>query len=97
NQTVLLPWLWQAIAATYIAIGRPAIPDPDAIQTWRTVESPAWPDLLRDAIAEEDEHIVKLCYSALFLGRMTGDRMFRWLAAREIGALKGIGLPAWRK
>ena len=47
--------------------------------------------------AQDDEHTVKLCYSALSLGRLTGDRLFRWLAAREVGALKDIGLPAWRR
>jgi len=93
---VLLPWLWQACAAAYIAIGRPAIPEADAIEAWRATETPAWPELLRSALAEQDEHAVKLCYSALFLGRLTGDRMFRWLAAREIGALKGALRPAWQ-
>ncbi len=93
---VLLPWLWQALAAAYVAIGRPALPEADAIEGWRAAEPPAWPDLLSKALAEEDEHTVKLCYSALCLGRLTGDRMFRWLAAREIGALKDKRLPAWR-
>jgi hypothetical protein len=97
NQNVMLPWLWQALASAYVSIGRPAVPDADAIQTWRSVESPAWPDLLKNALAEEDEHSVKLCYSALFLGRLTGDRLFRWLAAREIGALKNGLRPAWQK
>ena len=93
---VLLLWLWQGIAAAYIAIGRPAIPAADTIEAWRVTETPAWPELLRSALAEEDEHTVKLCYSALSLGRLTGDRLFRWLAAREVGALQGLGLPAWR-
>lgn len=93
---VLLPWLWQALAAAYVAIGRPQLPDEATIETWRATETAAWGDLLRSAVTEEDEHTVKLCYSALYLGRMTGDRMFRWLAAREIGALKGAPLPAWR-
>jgi len=96
DPTILLPWLWQAFAAAYVAIGRPAMPEADAIEAWRTTETPAWPDLLRSALAEEDEHSVKLCYSALFLGRLSGDRMFRWLAAREVGALKTMGRPAWR-
>jgi len=94
---VLLPWLWQACAAAYVAIGRPAIPEASRIEAWRTIETPAWPEILKCALAEEDEHAVKLCYSALFLSRLTGDRMFRWLAAREVGALKSIGLPAWRR
>jgi hypothetical protein len=92
---VLLPWLWQGLAAAYIAIGRPAIPEADAIEVRRAAETPAWPELLRSALAQDDEHAVKLCYSALSLGRLTGDRLFRWLAAREVGALKEIGPPAW--
>jgi hypothetical protein len=94
---VLLPWLWQGLAAAYIGIGRPALPETDAVAAWRSTESPDWPELLRSALAQDDEHAVKLCYSALSLGRHTGDRLFRWLAAREVGALKGIGLPAWRR
>ncbi|WP_119300176.1 questin oxidase family protein [Dongia deserti] len=94
---VMLPWLWQGLAAAYIAIGRPAIPETDIVEARRAAETPAWLDLLGSAVAEEDEHTVKLCYSALFLGRLTGDRLFRWLAAREVGALKDVGLPAWRR
>ncbi|HET6161611.1 MAG TPA: questin oxidase family protein [Dongiaceae bacterium] len=93
---ILLPWLWQGVAAAYIAIGRPAIPTTDTIEAWRVTETPPWPDLLRSALSQEDEHTVKLCYSALSLGRLTGERLFRWLAAREVGALKNTGLPAWR-
>jgi hypothetical protein len=94
---VLLPWLWQGLAAAYIAIGRPALPDADTITAWRAADTPAWPALLSNALAEDDEHTVKLCYAALSLGRLTGDRLFRWLAAREVGALKSVDLPAWRK
>jgi hypothetical protein len=97
EQKVLLPWLWQGIAAAYVATGRPALPAAETIEGWRTAESPAWPELLRSAVAQDDEHSVKLCYSALSLGRLTGDRLFRWLAAREVGALKEPGLPAWRR
>ena len=96
DQAVLVPWLWQALAAAYIAIGRPAIPEADTLASWRGAEVPAWPDLLKDALVEIDEHSVKLCYSALYLSRLTGDRMFRWLAAREIGGLIGVRRPAWR-
>ncbi len=93
---VLLPWLWQAIAAAYVAIERPPLPDEATVEAWRAADSPQWTDLLRNALREEDEHSVKLCYSALCLGRLTGDRLFRWLAAREVGALKGVARPAWR-
>jgi hypothetical protein len=96
EQRILLPWLWQGLAAAYIAIGRPALPDADTLTAWRAAETPAWPELLSSALAQDDEHTVKLCYAALSLGRLTGDRLFRWLAAREVGALKGVGLPAWR-
>jgi Questin oxidase-like len=93
---VLLPWLWQGVAAAYIGIGQPALPEAAEIEVWRATETPAWPDLVRSAVVQDDEHTVKLCYAALSLGRLTGDRLFRWLAAREVGALKDVGLPAWR-
>jgi hypothetical protein len=94
---VLLPWMWQGLAAAYIGIGRPALPEVDTITAWCTTETPAWPELLRGALAQDDEHAVKLCYAALSLGRLSGNRLFRWLAAREVGVLKDVGLPAWRR
>ena len=92
----LLPWLWQGMAAAYIAIGRPSLPGADMVAMWRNSTVPAWQDLLQRALAETDEHAVKLIYSALYLGRLTGDRLFRWLAARETGVLRSTPKPAWQ-
>lgn len=93
---VLLPWLWQGLAAAYIAIGRPAMPGADMLALWRGATVPGWQDLLQRGLAESDEHAVKLIYSALYLGRLSGDRLFRWLAARETGVLRSTPKPAWQ-
>lgn len=93
---VLLPWLWQGMAAGYIAIGRPPMPNADAINLWRNATVPSWQEILQRALGETDEHAVKVMYSALYLGRLTGDRLFRWLAARETGVLRSTAMPAWR-
>jgi len=93
---VLLPWLWQGMAAAYIAIGRPMLPSADALAIWRNATVPGWQEILQRALVETDEHAVKLIYSALYLGRLTGDRLFRWLAARETGVLRSTSKPAWR-
>lgn len=93
---VLLPWLWQGMAAAYIAIGRPNLPGADMVAMWRNSTVPSWQDLLQRGLAETDEHAVKLIYSALYLGRLTGDRLFRWLAARETGTLRSAPKPAWQ-
>ena len=93
---MLLPWLWQGMAAAYIAIGRPSLPDADMVAMWRNSTVPGWQDLLERGIAEKDEHAVKLIYSSLYLGRLTGDRIFRWLAARETGVLRSASKPAWQ-
>lgn len=93
---VLLPWLWQGMAAGYIAIGRPALPNADTLNLWRNATVPGWQEILQHALGETDEHAVKLIYSALYLGRLTGDRLFRWLAARETGVLRSTAMPAWR-
>ncbi|HNB25620.1 MAG TPA: questin oxidase family protein [Alphaproteobacteria bacterium] len=93
---VLLPWLWQGMAAGYIAIGRPALPDADTLALWRNATVPNWQDILQRALGERDEHVVKLIYSALYLGRLTGDRLFRWLAARETGVLRSTAKPMWQ-
>lgn len=92
----LLPWLWQGLAAGYIAIGRPALPSADMLAIWRSATVPGWQEILQRALAETDEHAVKLIYSALYLGRLTGDRLFRWLAARETGVLGSTPKPAWQ-
>ncbi|HWA47280.1 MAG TPA: questin oxidase family protein [Dongiaceae bacterium] len=93
---VLLPWLWQGMAAAYIAIGKPQLPGADMVGMWRNSTVPNWQELLQRGIAEQDEHAVKLIYSALYLGRLTGDRIFRWLAARETGTLRSAPKPAWQ-
>lgn len=93
---VLLPWLWQGMAAAYIAIGRPNLPGADMVGMWRNSTVPSWQDLLQRGLAETDEHAVKLIYSSLYLGRLTGDRIFRWLAARETGVLRSTPKPAWQ-
>lgn len=93
---VLLPWLWQGMAAAYVAIERPPLPDADMVAMWRNSTVPSWQDLLQRALTETDEHAVKLIYSALYLGRLTGDRLFRWLAARETGVLRSTPKPAWQ-
>jgi hypothetical protein len=41
EQEVLLPWLWQGLAAAYIGLGRPALPEADTIAAWRAAETPA--------------------------------------------------------
>ncbi len=93
---VLLPWLWQGMAAAYIVIGRPVLPDADMLGLWRNATVPNWQDILQRALGEKDEHVVKLIYSTLYLGRLTGDRLFRWLAARETGVLRSTAKPVWQ-
>lgn len=96
SPNVLLPWLWQGMAAAYIAIGRPQLPSADMIAMWRNSTAPTWQELLPRGLGETDEHAVKLIYSALYLGRLTGDRLFRWLAARETGVLRSTPKPSWQ-
>lgn len=93
---ILLPWLWQGMAAGYIAIGRPALPSAETVALWRNATVPAWQEILQRALGESDEHVVKLIYSSLQLGRLTGDRLFRWLAARETGVLRSTAKPIWQ-
>src|SRR5262249_38740648 len=37
---ILLPWLWQGMAAAYIAIGRPSLPGADMVAMWRNSTVP---------------------------------------------------------
>lgn len=76
---------WAAIAAAYLSIGKPAPATPMQMAAWRVATVPDWPAILAAAIDSDDEHVVKLTYACLEEGRLTGDRIYRWLAARATG------------
>jgi hypothetical protein len=74
--------LWMGICATYVVAGAP--PMLPALREERRMSAatlPNWDEILRYAIASEDDHVVKATY-ALWQHPHAGDPIFRWAAAR---------------
>jgi uncharacterized Zn finger protein len=76
---------WAAYAAAYLSIGKPVFASAAQLSDLRVAKVPDWPAILAAATAADDEHVIKLCYACLEEGRLTGDRIYRWLAARAAG------------
>jgi hypothetical protein len=78
QQALALRYHFEAIAAAYLTMGTPRIAPVD------TTHAPAWDDLVATALASDDEHVVKLTYTAQAEARAHGDdATYRWCAARE--------------
>jgi hypothetical protein len=87
----LLPWcaepdvtirhLWQAIAAGYLSIGRPTIPEVPPLDT---PQPPDWPAILEAACEADDEHVIKIVYSCWVEDTAYNDPLYRAVAARAI-------------
>jgi hypothetical protein len=74
-------YLWQAIAAAYLSIGKPAIPDMPPLDA---AEAPEWPAILSAACEAEDEHVIKIVYSCWAEDAAYNDPLYRAVAARAI-------------
>jgi questin oxidase-like protein len=84
---VVLPWcedrelalrcLWQALAAAYLSIGKPPVPEAPMADA---PEAPAWPTLLARVRELADEHAIKLVYSCWVEDQAYGDPLYRTVA-----------------
>jgi hypothetical protein len=77
DRDAALRWIWQALAAAYLSIGKPAIPECLPIET---EEAAAWPDILARAREAADEHVVKIVYSCWAEDEAYGDPLYRAVA-----------------
>jgi hypothetical protein len=77
EREAVLRWLWQALAAAYLSIGKPAIPERVPLERGPV---PAWPAILERARAAADEHVIKLVYSCWAEDEAYGDPLYRAVA-----------------
>ncbi len=75
---------WQVVAALVPSIGFPELPTPEAIEAWRRLPCPDWPTIMATAVASPDEHDISLVFSASEEEKLTGDRLYRVVAARRL-------------
>jgi hypothetical protein len=73
--------LWQALAAAYLSIGKPAIPEAPPLDP---TDAPDWPAILERAREAADEHVIKIVYSCWVEDATYADPLFRAVAARAI-------------
>ena len=79
-----LRYFWQAIAALYPLIGFPDLPDAEALEDWRRLPCPDWPEIEAAAVRSDDEHDLSLVFSAREEFRTFGDRLYQVVAARRV-------------
>ena len=75
----------QAVAAGYVASGAPALPDDRTLEGLRAARLPEWEEVRAAAVASPDVHVTKLVYTCRIEVAATGDPLYAWLAAREVG------------
>ena len=80
QQALALRFLFQSMSAAYLTIATPPIEPVDVMR------APQWDDIVAAAFASDDEHVVKLAYSAQEEAAVHGDdATYRWCAALEAG------------
>ena len=81
----LSSWWFQALCAAYVTIGAPGLGDPSAsVGPW--LERPArWDEVALAATLSDDEHVVKLVYTARELAARSTDPLLLAAASRQAG------------
>lgn len=75
----------QAVTAGYVAGGRVELPTADGLDRLRAVPLPGWDEVRAAAVTTPDVHATKLVFTCRLERRATGDPLYDWLAAREVG------------
>lgn len=83
----LAAYWWEVVMSLYAKIGMPDLPDPALLDQWRTLVPPSDAAIAAAAVASDDEHDHSLVFSALEEFRVTGDPLYRVVAARRVGLL----------
>jgi Questin oxidase-like len=81
----LTAYWFQALAAAYATIGAPRLSDPTIpLEPWLEVATP-WDAIAAAATSSDDEHVVKLVYTARTLDARAPNPLLRAAAARQAG------------
>jgi len=78
---------WEVVLSLYTRIGMPELPDAATLDRWRNLAVPADADIAARAVASDDEHDHSLVFSALEEFKLTGDPLYRVVAARRVGLI----------
>jgi hypothetical protein len=78
---------WEVVMALYTRIGMPELPDAATLDRWRSIPVPPDAAIRAAAVASDDEHDHSLVFSAFEEFRLTGDPLYRVVAARRVGLI----------
>lgn len=73
------------LLVAYAAIGAPTLLDADETDALRRSNLPTRTTIEVRAVADDDPHVIKLANVALAEERRSGDRLYRYVAARVVG------------
>lgn len=84
----LAVYWWENILALYARIGLPELPDVATLDRWREIAVPPDAKIAAAAVASDDEHDHSLVFSAFEELKVTGDPLYRVIAARRVGLVE---------
>ena len=78
---------WENVLALYPKIGMPDLPDAATVEKWRALPVPSDAEIAAAAVASDDEHDHSLTFSAFEEYALTGDPLYKVVAARRVGLI----------
>lgn len=81
---VLVARFWEVVLSLYTRIGMPDLPSEAELDRQRALAVPSDAEIAAAAVASNDEHDHSLVFSALEEFRLTGDPLYRVVAARRV-------------
>jgi hypothetical protein len=78
---------WEVVLSLYPKIGMPELPSAGTLEGWRKLAVPTDAEIAAVAVASDDEHDHSLVFSALEEFKLTGDPLYRVVAARRVGLI----------
>ena len=79
-----MPAFWRAYAAAALVAGSIPALDPPRLDALRAEAPAGWYEILAEAVAHDDEHVIKATYTAWRLDTALRDKVFRTAARRYI-------------
>lgn len=83
----LASYWWENVLALYARIGMPSLLEAEALGAMRHLPLPPDKEIAAAAVASDDEHDHSLVFSALEEFALTGDRLYKVVAARRVGLI----------
>ena len=83
----MVRYFWAGIGGLMNEMGYPSLPSPDAVEIWRALPCPEWPDIFAAACQSFDEHDLSIVFTCCQEEAIYGDPLYRRAAARRLGMI----------